>query len=59
MPISQKIYKIAKRLKIPQEVEQYFPEFMDFIDPTENQITRPVNKQRRKFFYSGKRTDIL
>ena len=34
LPIPQKIYNITKRLKTPDEVEQYFPGFMSFIDCT-------------------------
>ena len=35
LPIPQKIlYNITKRLKTPQEVEQYFPGFIAFIDST-------------------------
>jgi len=55
VPIPQKIYKITKRLKTPEEVEQYFPGFLSFIDTTEQQIPRPVDKNRRKIFYSGKK----
>ena len=56
LPIPQKIYNITKkRLKTPQEVEQYFPGFLAFIDSTEQQIPRPVDKNRRKIFYSGKK----
>jgi DDE superfamily endonuclease/Helix-turn-helix of DDE superfamily endonuclease len=56
IPIPQKIYKITKRLKTPQEVEQYFPGFLSFIDCTEQSIPRPVdNKRKRKLFYSGKK----
>ena len=55
VPIPQKIYKITKRLKTPEEVEQYFPEFLFFIDSTEQQIPRPKNKRRKKMFYSGKK----
>ena len=35
LPIPQKIYNITKRLKTPEEVEQYFPGFLSFIDCTE------------------------
>jgi hypothetical protein len=36
LPIPQKIYKLTKRLQIPEEVEQYFPAgFLAFIDSTE------------------------
>ena len=55
IPIPQKIYPITKRLKTPAEkVEKYFPGLMAFIDCTEQQIPRPVNKERRKMYYSGK-----
>ena len=53
MPIPQKIYKITKRLKTPaEEVEKYFPGFLAFTDCTEQQIPRPVDKERRKMYYS-------
>ena len=56
VPIPQKIYPITKRLKTPEEVEQYFPAgFLAFTDCTEQQIPRPVDKNRRKTFYSGKK----
>jgi hypothetical protein len=55
VPIPQKIYKITKRLRTPDEVEQYFPGFLAFIDSTEQQIPRPVDKNRRKMYYSGKK----
>src|SRR3954469_9713582 len=54
LPIPQKLYNITKRLKTPDEVEQYFPGFLSFIDSTEQQIPRPKNK-RKKIFYSGKK----
>jgi hypothetical protein len=55
LPIPQKIYNITKRLRTPDEVEQYFPGFLAFIDSTEQQIPRPVNERKRKAFYSGKK----
>jgi hypothetical protein len=55
VPIPQKIYSITKRLRTPDEVEQYFPGFLSFIDSTEQQVPRPINKQRRKVYYSGKK----
>ena len=55
LPIPQKIYKITKRLKTPEEVERYFPCFMSFIDSTEQQIPRPVDNKRKKEYYSGKK----
>ena len=55
VPIPQKIYNITKRLKTPEEVEQYFPGFMAFTDCTEQQIPRPVDENKRKMYYSGKK----
>src|SRR4051794_25945520 len=56
LPIPQKIYRITKRLRTPEEVEQYFPAgFLAFIDSTEQQIPRPVYKIRRDAYYSGKK----
>ena len=34
VPIPQKIYTITKRLQTTDEVEQYFPGFLAFIDST-------------------------
>src|SRR3954464_3297414 len=54
--IPQKLYSKTKRLRTVDDVEQYFPEFMAFIDSTEHDIPRPVNKQRRrKVYYLGKK----
>ena len=55
VPIPQKIYSLTKRLKTLEEVERYFPGFMAFIDSTEQQIPRPVDNNKRKVFYSGKK----
>ena len=55
VPIPQKTYQITKRLKTPDEIEKYFPGFLAFTDCTEQQIPRPVDGERRKIFYSGKK----
>ncbi len=55
VPIPQKTYPITKRLKTPEEVEKYFPGFIAFTDCTEQQIPRPVDRERRKMYYSGKK----
>ncbi len=57
VPIPQKIYKITKRLQTKEEVEKYFPGFLlAFTDCTEQQqIPRPVDKERHKLYYSGKK----
>ncbi len=48
LPIPQKIYNKTKRLKTPsEEVEQYFPGFLAFIDSTEQQIPRPIDNRTR------------
>ena len=53
VPIPQKIYNITKRLKTPEEVEEYFPGLLSFTDSTEQQIqSRPIDKDRRKMYYS-------
>ena len=39
-----------------EEVEQqYFPEFIAFVDVTEQYIPRPKNRLRRRIYYSGKK----
>jgi hypothetical protein len=55
LPIPQKLYKVTRRLKTKEEVEQYFPGFIAFVDVTEQPIPRPENKLRRRIYYSGKR----
>ena len=55
IPIPQKICNITKRLRTPDEVEKYFPGFLAFIDSTEQQIPRPVDKEKSKMYYSGKK----
>ena len=55
VPIPQKMYKITKRLRTPEEVEKHFPGFIAFTDCSEQQIPRPKNKERRKMYYSGKK----
>ena len=55
VPIPQKMYKVTKRLRTIEDVEQYFPGFLSFTDCTEQQIPRPNNKEKRKMYYSGKK----
>lgn len=55
LPIPQKLYKVTRRLKTKEEVEQYFPGFMAFTDCTEQPIPRPKNRKRKSKFYSGKK----
>ena len=55
LPIPQKLYNVTRRLKSIEEVEQYFPGFIAFIDCTEQPIPRPKNRLRRRLYYSGKR----
>ncbi|MDQ6723349.1 MAG: transposase [Thermoproteota archaeon] len=55
IPIPQKMYHVAKRIQTPEEVEKHFPRFLSFIDCTEQPIPRPLDKDRRKMYYSGKK----
>ena len=55
LPIPQKLYKVTRRLKTKEEVEQYFPGFLAFVDVTEQAIPRPENRLRRRIYYSGKK----
>ena len=55
IPIPQKIYNIAKRLRTVDEIERFFPGFISFIDATEQQIPRYVDKRIRDSYYSGKK----
>jgi DDE superfamily endonuclease len=60
IPIPKKICDITKRLKTTEEVEQYFPGFLAFVDCTEQQIPRPVdNKRRNVCIIQAKRKYIL
>ena len=38
-----------------EEVEQYFPGFIAFVDVTEQYIPRPKNRLRRRIYYLGKK----
>ena len=55
LPIPQKLYPITKRLQTKEAVEKYFPGFLAFTDCTEQQIPRPVDKNKRKMYHSGKK----
>jgi hypothetical protein len=56
LPIPKKLYKVTRRLKTTEEVEEYFPGFMAFTDCSEQPIPRPKNnKKKRKLYCSGKR----
>jgi hypothetical protein len=55
LPIPHKLYKMTRKLKTKEEVEQYFPSFLAFIDATEQPIPRPENRIRGKLYYSGKK----
>jgi DDE superfamily endonuclease/Helix-turn-helix of DDE superfamily endonuclease len=55
LPIPQKLYRVTRRLKTKEEVEQYFPGFVTFTDCTEQPIPRPKNKKKRRLYYSGKK----
>jgi hypothetical protein len=56
VPIPQKTNNVTKRLQTPQKKLKTFPGLLAFIDCTEQQIPRSVDKNKRKMSYSGKRT---
>ncbi len=58
VPIPQKTYRITKRLKTLEAVEKYFPGFLAFTNGTEQQIPRPVDRERRKLTTQVRRKDI-
>jgi hypothetical protein len=56
LPIPQKLYKVTRRLKTREEVEEYFPGLLAFTDCTEQPIPRPAkNRKKRRLYYSGKK----
>jgi hypothetical protein len=58
LPIPQKLYNITTRLKTKEEIEEYFPGLLVFIDSTEQPIPRPAKKKyrkKRRLYYSGKK----
>jgi hypothetical protein len=55
LPIPQKLYKVTRRLKTREEVEEYFPGLLAFTDCTEQPIPRPKNRKKRRLYYSGKK----
>ncbi|MDR4491172.1 MAG: hypothetical protein R2685_09780 [Candidatus Nitrosocosmicus sp.] len=57
LPIPQKLYKVTRRLKTREEVEEYFPGFMAFSDfIIEQSIPRlKNNRKKRRLYYSGKK----
>ncbi len=55
LPIPQKLHNVTKRLKTTEEIEQYFPGFLAFVDCTGQPMPRPKNRLRRRLYYSGKK----
>ena len=55
LPIPDKLYRVTKRLKTIEEVEQYFPGFMAFTDCSEQPIPKPKNRLRKRLDHSGKK----
>jgi hypothetical protein len=55
IPIPQKIYNVTKRLQTPGKKLKTFLGLLAFIDSTEQQISRSVDKNKRKIFYTGKK----
>ena len=60
IPIPQKIYNITKRFQTPEEVEQYFPGFLAFVDSTKNSRFHDLSiKKEGKCIIQARRKDIL
>ena len=55
IPLPRKLYSMSRRARAMEGVELYFPGFRTFIDAAGQEIPRPKNKRRRKYYYSGKR----
>jgi len=55
LPTPKKLNDKARRLQTLEEIEAMFPEFKAFLDATEQEISRPKNKRKRKTHYSGKK----
>ncbi len=49
IPIPQKIYKITNRLRTPEELEEYFPGFLAFIDSTKKDM---INRLKQEDYHS-------
>jgi len=48
LPIQQKLHNVTKRLKTTEEVEEYFPGFLAFVDCTEQPIHTKASKEQVK-----------
>ena len=55
IPLPERLYNSTRRLRTVQEIEKYFPDFIAFIDATEQEIQRPKDKNKKKEYYSGKK----
>jgi len=56
---TENIWYNKKAKNTTEEVEQYFPGFLVFIDSTEQQIPRPVDKKEERCIIQAKRKDML
>lgn len=55
IPLPQKVHKRTRKIGTIEELLEYYPEMKAFIDATEQEIQRPMDKRRRKSHYSGKK----
>ena len=58
VPIPQKMHRLSKRLRTPEEFEKIFPGFLSFIDCTKQQIPRPENKREERCTIQARRKGI-
>jgi len=60
---AENIYRITKRLKTPEKVEEYFPGFIAFIDSTEQQQQKyqdmPIIKEKGYVLFGKEEKRIL
>jgi len=56
LPLPEKVYRKARKIRTIEELEEMFPGFRAIIDSTEQEIPRPKkDKTKRKTHYSGKK----
>lgn len=55
LPLPEKVYRKARKIRTIEELEEMFPGLRAIIDATEQEVPRPKNSTKRKAHYSGKR----
>lgn len=55
LPLPEKIIPMASKLKTMAELLRWYPQLRVVIDATEQCIPRPKDKDKQRFYYSGKK----